>query len=212
MSYFARDFENGMVDFITYHWYTFTEVTMSAKTSINKAFWELLRELPLDQITVISLCERANVNRQTFYYYYQNIVDLLKDVLFAEIYDEVSKGRAYDTWKHGFLTTTCFIKNNNFVFQNIHHSHYWDEVNDFFTEKSNILLKGVIDECIESTEIRISKEDEEFMIHYYRVLFNSIMTEWVKDGMKLNPEELLSKVEKLVDGTVCSALERFAIK
>lgn len=48
------------------------------------------------------------------------------------------------------------------------------------------------------------------MIHYYRVLFNSIMTEWVKDGMKLKPIELLSKVEKLVDGTICPALQRFS--
>lgn len=185
---------------------------MSAKTSIKNAFWDLIRELPLNQITVILLCDRANVNRQTFYYYYQNIVDLLKDVLFAEIYDEVSKGRAYDTWKYGFLTTTRFIKNNNFVFQNIYHSSYWEEVNNFFTEKSNSLARGVIDECIETTGIQVLDEDKEFMVRYYRILFNSIITEWVKDGMKLNPDELLSKVEKLLDGTVCSALQRFAIK
>ncbi|HZK09635.1 MAG TPA: TetR/AcrR family transcriptional regulator [Clostridia bacterium] len=183
---------------------------MNAKKSIKVAFWDLLQELPLDQITVIMLCERANVNRQSFYYYYQNIVDLLKDVLFAEIYDEVSQGRAYDTWKYGFYTTTRFINENHFIFQNIQHSNYWEEINNFFTENSNSLVKGVIDECIEATGIRVSKEDKDFMIHYYRVLFNSIMTEWVKDGMKLKPIELLSKVEKLVDGTICPALQRFS--
>lgn len=183
---------------------------MTAKASLQKAIWDLLKELPLNQITVILLCERANVNRQTFYYYYQNVVDLLKDVLFAEIYDEVTKGSAYDTWKHGFLTTTRFIRENHFVFFNIYDSHYWEEINDYFTETSNSLLRGVINDCIESTGINVLEEDKQFMIHYYRVVFNSIMTEWVKDGMKLRPEELLSKVEKLVDGTICSALQRFA--
>lgn len=183
---------------------------MSAKTAIKKAFWELLRELPLYQITVILLCERANVNRQTFYYYYQNVVDLLKDVLFEEIYDEVSKGSAYDTWKHGFLTTTTFLSENHLIFLNIYYSSYWEEVNNFLTEKSNALLLGVIDECIRDTQIRVAEEDKKFMVHYYRVLFNTIMTEWVKGGMKYTPEELLSKMEKLADGTICMALQRFA--
>lgn len=183
---------------------------MNAKESLKNAFWELLRETPLNQITVILLCERASVNRQTFYYYYQNVVDILKDVLFEEIYEEVSKGRAYDTWKHGFLTTTQFISENHFVFLNIYHSHYWNEINNYFTDESNGLLRGVIDECIETAGILVDEEDKAFMIHYYRVVFNSIMTEWVKGGMKMQPEELLSKVEKLVDGSICTALGRFA--
>lgn len=184
---------------------------MTAKEALKHVFWELLKELPLNQITVILLCEKANVNRQTFYYYYQNVVDLLKEVLFEEISEEVSRGRAYDTWKHGFLTTTRFLRENHFVFLNIYYSHYWDEINRFFSEKSSALLTGVIDECIEATSIQVAEEDKDFMIHYYRVVFNSIMTEWLKDGMKLKPEELLSKVEKLVDGTICSALQRFAL-
>ena len=186
---------------------------MTAKTAIKKAFWELLRELPLNQITVILLCERANVNRQTFYYYYQNVVDLLKEVLFAEIYDEVATGgSAYDTWKHGFLTTTRFLHENHSVFLNIYHSNYFDEINQYLTEVSSSLLRGVINDCIEATGIDVSEDDKQFMVHYYRVVFNSIMTEWVKDGMKLPPEVLLSKVEKLVDGTICSALQRFALE
>lgn len=183
---------------------------MTAKESIRLAFSELLREEPLNRITVIHVCEKASVNRQTFYYYYQDIIDLLKDVLFEEVYDEISRGRAYDTWKHGFLTTTRFIKNNYNVFWNIYHSHYWEEINRFFTQSSNALLRGVIDECIESTQVQVLDEDKEFMIHFYRVVFNGLMTDWMKDGMKIEPEELLSKLEKMVDGTICTALQRFA--
>lgn len=183
---------------------------MNAKKSIQKAFRALLKEYALDRITVTLICEKANVNRQTFYYYYQNIIDLLKDILFVEIYDEVNRGRAYDTWKHGFLTTTRFIHSNHEMFMNIYTSSYWEEVNRYFTEISNTLLLGVLDECIANTDSAIREEDKHFMVEYYRIVFNGIMTEWTKAGMTLTPEELLSKFEKMVDGTICMSLERFA--
>lgn len=183
---------------------------MSAKESLQHAFRQLLREVPLNRITVIHVCEKAHVNRQTFYYYYQNIIDLLKDMIFIEIYEEVSKGRAYDTWKHGFLTTTTFIRDNHDIFMNIYTSTYWEEVNDYFIKISNSLLRGVLEECVETSSLDVSEEDKDFIIDYYRVVFNGTMTEWLKSGMPLSPRELLSKFEKMVDGTICMALARFA--
>ncbi len=87
------------------------EVPLTAKESIRQAFKELLTQHSLDHITVIQICDQANVNRQTFYYHYQNMVHLLEDMIFLEIYDEVNKGKSYDTWKYGFITTLNFIEN-----------------------------------------------------------------------------------------------------
>ncbi len=183
---------------------------MNAKQSIQAAFRSLLEQQSLDQITVIQICERANVNRQTFYYHYQNIMELLKDMIFLEIYDEVSRGRAFDTWKHGFLTTTTFINDNHDIFMNIYSSSYWDEANRYFTAVSNSLLQGVLDECIAAGGYHISPEDKAFVIHYYRIVFNGVMTEWTRTGRRLKPDQLLDKFEKMVDGTICMVLQRFA--
>lgn len=184
---------------------------MTAKQSIEMAFRQLLKEQSLDQITVKQICEIANVNRQTFYYHYQNMVELLKDMIFLEIYDEVSIGRSFDTWKHGFLTTTRFINDNHDMFMNIYTSSFWDEANRYFTQVSNNLLLGVLDECIASGNYSITEEDKQFVIDYYRIVFNGVMTDWTKTGRKLAPEELLEKFSKMIDGTICMALERFAI-
>ena len=184
---------------------------MTAKQSIQAAFRQLLTVQSMDQITVKQICDMANVNRQTFYYHYQNMVELLKDMIFLEIYDEVSKGRAFDTWKHGFLTTTRFINDNHDIFMNIYTSSYWDEANRYFTQVSNALLLGVIDECIHNGNYQIAPEDKNFVIDYYRIVFNGLMTDWMKTGRKLAPEELLQKFSKMIDGTICMALERFAV-
>ena len=48
----------------------------SAKERIGQAFWDLLEEMPYQEITLGNLCKRAHVNHNTFYYHYKSIDDL----------------------------------------------------------------------------------------------------------------------------------------
>ena len=48
------------------------------KTAIIEAFQELLEETPINKITVKSIVERCGINRNTFYYYFDGIPDLVE--------------------------------------------------------------------------------------------------------------------------------------
>ncbi|MFA5481702.1 MAG: TetR/AcrR family transcriptional regulator [Bacilli bacterium] len=48
---------------------------------LEKAFIELGNEIPLDHITIEMVCERVGVKRQTFYYHYKDLNDLLKGIM-----------------------------------------------------------------------------------------------------------------------------------
>lgn len=61
------------------------ELTESRRTrytrqAMQDALIELMRERPLGAITVKALCERADVNRSTFYAHYASIEELLHDI------------------------------------------------------------------------------------------------------------------------------------
>ena len=61
------------------------ELTESRRTrytrlAMQDALVELLQDQPLGSITVKALCERADVNRSTFYAHYTSIEDLLHDI------------------------------------------------------------------------------------------------------------------------------------
>ncbi len=49
--------------------------------AIHGAFESLLLERPYSKITVVSVCERARINKKTFYRYYQTLDDLLQELL-----------------------------------------------------------------------------------------------------------------------------------
>ena len=56
--------------------------------AIHKAFEEMLYEMNYEKITVKELCERAKINKKTFYRYYAVLDDLLAELqgLFTQEY------------------------------------------------------------------------------------------------------------------------------
>lgn len=58
------------------------------KRAIRTAFYELIKEKPLEKITVTEIAARAEINKATFYAHYETIHDLV-DQLEQEAVAEV---------------------------------------------------------------------------------------------------------------------------
>ncbi len=52
-----------------------------SKRAIRESLLALMQDKPLNKITVREICERADVNRSTFYAYYEDIYDLHRAIL-----------------------------------------------------------------------------------------------------------------------------------
>lgn len=55
--------------------------TRYSKKVIRESLYGLMKEKPLNKITVKEICDRADVNRSTFYTYYTDIYDLHQSIL-----------------------------------------------------------------------------------------------------------------------------------
>lgn len=73
-----------------------------AENRIEESFIKLVQEVPLEQISIISLTEEANCNRSTFYYHYEDIYDLLDKVIDRNSPKSIPK-----------VLLTCFFKGGN---------------------------------------------------------------------------------------------------
>lgn len=54
--------------------------TRYTKKVIQDCFFELLKEKPLNKITVKSICDKSEINRSTFYRYYTDSFDLMEQI------------------------------------------------------------------------------------------------------------------------------------
>lgn len=55
--------------------------TQYSKRMIRESLFELMKEKPLDKISVTEICRQADVNRSTFYSYYTDIYDLHEKII-----------------------------------------------------------------------------------------------------------------------------------
>ena len=69
------------------------------KEVISNAFLELAKEKNPDNITVTDICNRANVVRKTFYYYFEDKFDLFKWSYRNNLVKRIQSHLSEPTWK-----------------------------------------------------------------------------------------------------------------
>lgn len=181
----------------------------NAKIAIIDSFKELLNKQSMDKITVKEICENCSVNRQTFYYYYTDIMNVFKLIIFDELSKEIAENRTLDTWGGGFLATMNYLKRNSKMILHIYHSSYWPEAENYSTNLSNKLLCDVVEECVEKMGVELQDKDQIFIVNFYRHVFNGLMIDWVSEGMEESPQIMLRKLLLMITGSIPRSIAAF---
>ena len=181
----------------------------NAKTAIISSFKELLNKQSLDKVTVKKICEHCDVNRQTFYYYYKDLMDIFKFIIFEELSVEIAQNRTFDTWEGGFLATMNYLKRNSKMILHVYHSSYWPEAQIYFANLSNKLLDDVVEECVDKMGVKLQDKDKIFIVNFYRHVFNGLMIDWVSEGMEELPQIILRKLLIMITGSIPRSVAAF---
>lgn len=180
-----------------------------AKTAIINSFKDLVSRQSMDKVSVKKICENCDVNRQTFYYYFNDIMDILKLIMFDELLVEIAQNRTFDTWEGGFLATMNYLKKNSKMIYNIYYSTYWPEANTYFSNLSNKLLGDVVEECAFKSGVKLQENDQAFIVNFYRHVFNGLMLDWVIEGMEEEPRTILNKLLLMITGSIPRSVDAF---
>ena len=181
----------------------------NAKAAIIDSFKQLLNKKSIDKITVKEICEHCNVNRQTFYNHFTDIMGIFKFIFFEELSIEIAQNRTFETWSGGFLATMNYLKKNSKMILHVYKSSYYPEANTYFTNLSRRLLDDVVEECVEKMGVNLKDKDQNFIVNFYRHVFNGLMMDWVSEGMEEEPEIILKKLLIMIKGSIPRSVDAF---
>ena len=71
--------------------------------AIMYSLLKLLQEKPIDKITVKDICELCEINRNTFYYYYSDIYQVLEELLRSETEKSLKEKQEYKNFYEEYL-------------------------------------------------------------------------------------------------------------
>jgi len=181
----------------------------NAKIAIINSFKDLLNKHSIDKVTVKEICKHCGVNRQTFYYYFTDIMDVFKVLIFEELFAEIAQNRTFETWEGGFLATMNYLKRNSKIILHVYNSSYQAEAYNYFASLSNKLLSDVIEECVDKLGVKLSGKDEVFILNFYRHVFNGLMMDWISEGMEEEPQIILKKLLIMITGSIPRSVVAF---
>lgn len=177
------------------------------KNALEESLKKFLLQKPLDKITISDLTTDCGISRMAFYYHFKDIYDLV-DWIFLEMASEFLEGKeTYDTWQQGFTQILYGVLRNRRLIMNAYNSLSREQVERFLYALTYDLLLGVVEE--EAVDVSIREEDKKFIIDFYKYAFVGFMIDWIKKGMKEQPEAFIEKLSILIKGDIKRALDRF---
>lgn len=177
---------------------------LTTKKAIAFALKELLLEKPISKITVSDITERCDINRQTFYYHFQDIRDLVEWICVYDADKALEDKTTYATWQEGFLAVFELMKKDRPFIMNIYSSVSTELVSTYLYKVVFPIIYGVVNEKAQGKVVR--EEDKVFIADFYKYSFVAIVLDWIKKDMKQDPKEIVNKVSCLVEGTIENAI------
>lgn len=175
--------------------------TRVTKMLIRRAFTDLLRQKPIQSITVKSLCDAAGINRGTFYAHYDDIYDLLHKVESEMMQDlEMALKPLLDMeaadLTHLRITTEIFrCLRDNADICTVTLGPYGDKS---FAQR----LLQIGREKYAETYTRCFPEATQKQIDMYYTFMSAgsigLLEDWLADGMTMSAEEMAETVETLM--------------
>ena len=176
------------------------------KKAIIEAFIELLGERPLDKITVKDIVTRCGVNRNTFYYYYQDIYALVADIFELETQRILGDNMEYDSWQDAFFRATDFALKNKQGIYHIYKSMSREQLENYLNRVTyDSMLRFVKSQA---QDISAPEEDVRTIALFYTHALVGMVLQWLNDGMEEDPYRYINEVARLFDGNIRYTLSK----
>ena len=177
----------------------------STKLALARSLKKLLQKKFLDDITVKEIVEDCEVNRQTFYYHFQDIYDLLRWFLEHETTEALKNA---GSWRASLLAAFRYLQENQVMVYHVFRSSARDHLDCHFFNLARALIEAPLGACAAFPSL--AEKDRAFLLDFYMYALAGTFMGWLSEDMKDDPEELVDQVVRLMDGEFDRIAEHFS--
>ncbi|MDA8442606.1 MAG: TetR-like C-terminal domain-containing protein [Peptococcaceae bacterium] len=178
------------------------------KRALANSLKELMQHTQLNKISVQNITDSCGLNRQTFYYHFHDIFELLGWIYATEAIDSVDAYKNYTNWPEGLQRIFMYIERNRAFCLNTLNSLGRDHLDTYLYAVTFELIMGVVIEL--AADLQVEPEAKKFLANFYTLAFSGLVIQWMKNGMKDKPELIISRLSELLEGNFLKALQRYA--
>ncbi|NBI09715.1 TetR family transcriptional regulator [Colidextribacter sp. OB.20] len=174
------------------------------KKAIKETFVALLDERPLNRITVKDIVEACGINRNSFYYHFEDLPALLEEIIAERVQDLISDHPSIDSMEDSFDAALEFVLDHRRAVLHIYNSMSRDVFERYLMEVCRYVVDTYIDAAFADQEI--GREDKDMLVRYHKCACFGHIIDWLNTGMKDDVSAYFHRVYALIlsrrgDGT-----------
>lgn len=176
------------------------------KKAIRDSFVKLLSEKPLSQITIRDIVDDCGVNRNTFYYYFQDLPQLVETIVDEDAQRIIREHSTIESIEDCLNAAIDFALKNRKAVLNIYHSinrdiyeqYQWRVCEHVVTVYLNGIFSGR----------RVSEQDRNVLIDYIKCVCFGIIIGWLETGMQEGIQARFHRICELKQGDLEQMIAR----
>ena len=183
------------------------KVASSTKHALADALKQMMAIKPIAKITVKDLVEICNVNRQTFYYHFDDVYDLLEWVFEEDANRVLPKEVAYEHWQQDVMIFFRYLRENAAFALNVYRSDSRLYMLRYLRTRLESCIRSFAE--IVSEGMNIDKQDYDFVIEFYSNGVIGLIAQWMDAGMQLPKVITEERLLRVLEDSVENMLARF---
>ena len=176
------------------------------RNMIRNVFIEMLDERPFDEITVTDLVTRCEINRKTFYYYYQDLYAVLTEIFESELETVLGGVKEHVTWEEGIAQAMQIALRHKRAVYHAYHSMQRESLEKYLYNVAGEVMRRYVER--QSEGIHASQEDKDIIAQFYQSALTEMVLNWIGQGMKEDGLEMITRIGQLFDGNIRASLKR----
>ena len=167
------------------------------KAVIADTFSQMLDKEDIDKITVTKLIGECHISRQTFYYHFKDIMDVLEWTFKRATEELVQRSLKAEDNIVALKEFAAFIRQNRTKLERLLYSRRWVEIENLLTEAAVAYLAEMARNKV--PEISLSFDELEIMLKFYACGMVGVLMQYMAKP-HLDEEKLVIQIEKIITG------------
>ncbi|MHC5099542.1 TetR-like C-terminal domain-containing protein [Peptoniphilus genitalis] len=157
-------------------------------------------------ITVTEIAKQCKIERKTFYYHYENLPQLVKEIFDEELEVVIKEFNETLSWEESFISVAKFILENKKAVKHMYESDYKVELEKYIFSISGEIMRKYVRRVAKDTKAQ--EIDIKLIAYFYQCALSSSLVEWVATDMKTDPKLVTRRLGELMDGNILESLKR----
>lgn len=162
------------------------------KEMLAESLMKLLARRTLDKITIQDIVDDCGYNRQTFYYHFHDIYDLIDWIFAAQTQELIEKCRACGSLDVGVEAVIAYMQENRRLILNVLRSVNGEKLLDNLYGSAQSIVLSALENHPGVQEL--SAEYRELVAEAFKYALAGLLIDWMRAGI---PEDLVNKVRTM---------------